>query len=80
MTKITRHIASFPAVDDFGGQHTLNVFQEFHEVLAGGSRTEVPGKLSFKMENGETVHRLTKGQYETAISNLRLHSDDPDAP
>ena len=80
MTNITRHIASFLAVDNSGRQHMLDVFQEFHEVAGGSSSTEVPGTISLRMENGATVHRLEKGQYETALSKFKLHSDDPDAP
>ena len=81
MLKDTRHKTSFPAQDQEGKTHRLEVFVEILDVgIHGNSNAEIEGSMSIKTSGGHSVNRLEKGKYEIVQSGEILTSDDPEAP
>ena len=67
---------SFMATDEHGERHALHVFASSVEEGPHAGRLEV---RSIRTEDGESVERIVRGEYRTALGET-LRSDDPDAP
>lgn len=71
----------FTAVDESGIEHRLLVYQEW---VSGASRANLsavrPGKKRIQTEQGESVSRMKKGEYQVVATRAILRSADPDAP
>jgi hypothetical protein len=81
MGKRIQHKQSFPAVDEHGASHTLNVFVEILDARTfGNPHGEVEGIKSIRTQDGMAVNRLDKGSYQIVSTGQILSSDDPGAP
>ena len=71
----------FTATDEDGTEHRLLVYQQF---IPAGSFDDpsavIPGLRRIVTEDGESVNRVRKGEYEIVQTGVRLRSSDPDAP
>ncbi len=61
------------AVDQMGHRHRVEVFTE---VLAG----QAEGSQTLVTEDGETIHRISKGLYRIVQGGIELISNDLAAP
>ena len=76
-----RKIQTFDAVNEEGGDYTVEVWEEVPDVGTRGNPNEMRrGKLTFRTTGNEEVERIAKGVYEIVDWAIRLTSDDPDAP
>ncbi len=74
-------IQKFIAVDENGTPHDLQVYQSEISVATRAHPSAVqPGLKSIVTVDGQSVHRLSKGQYEIVGTGVNLSSSDPDAP
>lgn len=71
----------FMAVDEAGAQHRLLVYQDYVPVATRANPSAVaPGMKRIVTENGESVNRVKKGEYQVVGSGAILRSSDPGAP
>ena len=84
MAMRTDHVGSFVARDEDGREYTIHILT--YTVNVGnrsGPNAEREGMTSsLRTSDGQPVNRLEKGKYEMLhpIRNVRLTSDDPNAP
>ena len=80
----TNQVGSFIARDDDGREYTIHILT--YTVSVGNksdSNAEREGMTSsLRTSDGRAVNRLEKGRYELLhpVRNVRLTSDDPNAP
>jgi hypothetical protein len=78
MSKI---IQRFSATDDHGRRYRLLVWQEYVSTATRSDPSHLSPSMKYiTTEDGESVNRLEKGQYEMAHTGVILRSSDPDAP
>ncbi len=81
MVKEIRRKTSFPAQDQEGRTHLLEVFVEILDVgTLANPNAEIEGLMSIKTRGGDSANRLEKGKYEIVQSGQILTSDDAEAP
>lgn len=76
MRKTSSHVKTFKATDEYGGEHTLHVYQEF--VHPAGS-VAIPGFREIRTAGGLHVNRIDKGKYHVVEADVSLTSADPNA-
>ena len=84
MAMRTNHVGSFLARDKDGREYTIHVLTYTVNV---GNRADPNAERegmtsSLRTSDGHAVNRLEKGKYEMvhSVRNVRLTSDDPNAP
>ena len=84
MAMRTDHVGSFVARDETGREYTIHILTYTVNV---GNRSDPNAERegmtsSLRTSDGQPVNRLAKGKYEMLhpIRNVRLTSDDPNAP
>lgn len=84
MAMRTNQVGSFVARDEEGRKYTINILTYTVNV---GNRTDPNAERegmtsSLRTVEGKAVNRLDKGKYEMLhpVRNVRLTSDDPNAP
>lgn len=71
----------FTAVDGQGNKYRLLVYQQnVRAGTRGEPSTVIPGQKRIVTEDGKSVNRLKKGEYEIVETHVVLRSSDPDAP
>jgi hypothetical protein len=74
-------IQEFTAVDESGSEYRLQVYQQDVSVATRANPSAVaPGRKQIVTEDGASVNRLKKGEYEIVGTGIILRSSDPDAP
>ena len=84
MAMRTDRVGSFVARDKDGREYTIHILTY---TVSVGNRTDPNAERegmtsSLRTSEGQAVNRLKKGEYEMLhpVSNVRLTSDDPNAP
>ena len=71
----------FTATDEEGTEYRLLLYQDFVPAHTFDNPSAVvPGLTRILTEDGESVNRVKKGEYEIVQTGVRLRSSDPDAP
>jgi hypothetical protein len=79
--KVERQTGRFQAVSDDGRAVMVNILTTFliSRPLSGPPQ-EIEGLRRLLTDDGLSVNRLGKGEYQIVATGVKLRSDDPDAP
>ena len=81
MIKEVRRTGSFVAVDNEGNEYTIHVYTKILDASTMGNLgAEKEGEEILITDEGLSVNRLKKGEYQIVQTGEIIYSDDPDAP
>lgn len=71
----------FTAFDEDGKEYRLRSYQGYASAATRANPSAVaPGLKRIVTEDGESVNRVKKGEYEIVATGVILFTSDPDAP
>ena len=72
---------NFIAKDDDGQDHVIEIYVNLINVgKLDDPNASIDGLKTLQTKDGLLVNRIGKGEYLIVQTDLRLHSDSPDAP